>query len=49
MWQFDSKTAQNIEAAVAKLLSDPAQAAFAELQMTDSESSLNSIEILEDP
>ena len=49
MWQFDSKTAQNIEAAVAKLLSDPAQAALAELQMTDSKSSLNSIEILEDP
>ena len=35
-WQPNSKVAQDIEAAVAKLLSDPAQAALAERQM-DSE------------
>ena len=33
-WQPNSKTAQDIEAAVAELLSDPAQAALAERQMT---------------
>ena len=35
-WQPLSATAQAIEAAVAKLLSDPAQAALAELQMANS-------------
>ena len=33
-WQPNSKVAQDIEAAVAELLSDPAQAALAERQMT---------------
>ena len=33
-WQPNSKTAQGVEAAVAELLSDPAQAALAERQMT---------------
>ena len=33
-WQPNSKVAQDIEAAVAQLLSDPAQAALAERQMT---------------
>ena len=33
-WQPNSKTARGIEAAVAELLSDPAQAALAERQMT---------------
>ena len=33
-WQPNSKTAQGIEAAVAELLSDPAQAALADRQMT---------------
>ena len=35
-WQHNSEVAQDIEAAVAQLLSDPAQAALAERQM-DSE------------
>ena len=33
-WQPNSATAQDIETAVAELLSDPAQAALAERQMT---------------
>ena len=33
-WQPNSATAQDIEAAVAELLSDPAQAALAERQMS---------------
>ena len=38
-WQPNSKTAQGIEAAVAELLSDPAQAALADRQMTEGTSS----------
>ena len=34
-WQPNSKTAQEIEAAVAKILSDPAQAKLAEQQMSN--------------
>ena len=37
-WQSNSTTGQGIEAAVAKLLSDPAQAALAEWQMTNGKS-----------
>ena len=38
-WQPNSATAQDIEAAVAQLLSDPAQAALAERQMANVTSS----------
>ncbi len=39
-WQPDSATAQQIEAAVAQLLSDPEQAALGQRQMTEREPSL---------
>ena len=38
-WQPNSEVAQDIEAAVAELLSDPAQAALAERQMANAPSS----------
>ena len=38
-WQPNSETARAIEASVAQLLSDPAQAALAERQMANSQSS----------
>ena len=40
-WQPNSETAQAIEASVAQLLSDPAQAALAERQMVSNERQLN--------